>query len=385
MTAASTSISLNKKQKHTRSHRKVAQLLNIAGIEINGDNPWDIQVHNEQIYARILAQGSFGLGESYVEGWWSCEQIDSFIYKLYDAGLQSYDKSWANRIAVLEATLINLQSGSRAFDVGKHHYDLDNDLYQAMLDQRMTYSCAYWKDAKDLNTAQEAKLDLVCKKLFLEPGMRLLDIGCGWGGAARFAAEHYQVKVVGVTISEQQAIFARDHCKGLPIHIEQQDYKKIEGRFDRILSLGMFEHVGFKNYSIYMQFVADHLEENGLFLLHTVGANYTDRIGNAWAEKYIFPNSMLPSIAQIGKAAENKLVMEDWQNFGPDYDKTLLAWFRNFDACWPQLKKKYDQRFYRMWKYYLLSFAGVFRARENQLWQIVFSRKRDLLRYDSPR
>ncbi len=385
MSAASTSISHDRNRKDNRSHRKIGQLLNIAGITINGDKPWDIQVHNPKVYARILTQGALGLGETYMDGWWTCEQIDTFVQRIYDADLPSRVANWVDRAELLAAILINPQSGSRAFTVGKHHYDIDNDLYQAMLGQRMIYSCGYWKNARNLDEAQEAKLDLVCRKLFLEPGMRVLDIGCGWGGAAEFAAERYQVEVVGVTVSEQQANAARQRCKDLPVTIELQDYKAIEGRFDRIFSLGMFEHVGFKNYPAYMRFVASHLDEDGLFLLHTVGANYTDRIANSWVEKYIFPNSMLPSIAQIGKAAENLLVMEDWQNFGPDYEKTLLAWFRNFDACWSRLKYHYDQRFYRMWQYYLLSFAGAFRARENQLWQIVFSRKGRRLRYDSPR
>ncbi len=385
MTAASTSISHNKNQKYDRSHRKIGNLLNIAGITIDGDKPWDIQVHNPEVFSRILAQGSVGLGESYMDGWWSCDEIDSFVQRLYEANLPACLTNWVDRAALLAAIMLNSQSGSRAFDVGRHHYDIGNDLYRAMLGERMIYSCGYWKCARTLDDAQEAKLDLVCRKLFLEPGMRVLDIGCGWGGAARFAAERYRVEVVGVTVSERQANIAREHCEGLPVTIDLKDYKGIEGRFDRIFSLGMFEHVGFKNYSTYMQFVADRLESDGLFLLHTVGANYSDRIGNAWVEKYIFPNSMLPSIAQIGKATENLLVMEDWQNFGSDYAKTLLAWFRNFDASWPRLKDHYDQRFYRMWKYYLLSFAGAFRARENQLWQIVFSRKGRRLRYDAPR
>ncbi|MGH8557032.1 MAG: cyclopropane fatty acyl phospholipid synthase, partial [Methylococcales bacterium] len=321
----------------------------------------------------------------YMDGWWSCGEIDTFVQKIYDANLPSHVRTWIDRSELLFAVLMNLQSGSRAFTVGKRHYDIDNDLYRAMLGQRMIYSCGYWRQARTLDAAQEAKLDLVCRKLFLEPGMRVLDIGCGWGGAAEFAVQRYQVEVVGVTVSEQQARVARQRCKDLAVSIELKDYKAIEGRFDRIFSLGMFEHVGFKNYPAYMRFVLEHLEENGLFLLHTIGANYSDRINNAWVDKYIFPNSMLPSIAQIGKATENLLVMEDWQNFGPDYDQTLLAWFRNFDAAWPELKDRYDQRFYRMWQYYLLSFAGAFRSRETQLWQIVFSRKGRRSRYDSPR
>ena len=385
MTATSTSISLNNRPRRNLGKQKVVELLKIAGITLNGSHPFDIQVHNEKFYSRVLAEGFLGLGESYMDGWWDCDRIDEFIYRLFDANLRTRLKTWNDYLAVIEATILNRQSKSRAYQVGKQHYDIGNKLYQCMLDDNMIYSCGYWKEANDLNAAQEAKMDLVCRKLFLTPGMRVLDIGCGWGGVARFAAQHYGVKVVGVTVSKLQAETAVKVCEGLPVEIRLQDYRDITGHFDRIYSLGMFEHVGFKNFSTYMRFVAQHLAPDGLFLLHTVGANYTDKVGNAWVEKYIFPNSMLPSIAQIGAAAEKKLVMEDWQNFGPDYDLTLMAWFNNFDAHWPELKAQFDERFYRMWKLYLLSFAGAFRVRENQLWQIVFSRGRTRQCYDAPR
>jgi len=320
-----------------------------------------------------------------MDGWWNCEQLDEFFYRLVGTRLHYQFKTWTDYLAVVEANIINRQSKSRAYHVGKRHYDIGNNLYRCMLDKNLIYSCGYWREASDLDAAQEAKLDLVCKKLMLEPGMRVLDIGCGWGGTAKFAAERYGVEVVGATVSEQQALIAKQLCSGLPIEIKLQDYRDIDGTFDRIYSLGMFEHVGFKNYPGYMRFIADHLTEDGLFLLHTIGANYTDKVGNAWVEKYIFPNSMLPSIAQIGSATENLLIMEDWQNFGSDYDRTLMAWFENFDHHWPSLKEGYDERFYRMWKYYLLGFAGTFRVRENQLWQIVFTRDKRHQRYDAPR
>lgn len=285
----------------------------------------------------------------------------------------------------MRAKLINLQDRAGAYEVGRRHYDIGNDLYQRMLDKRMLYSCGYWKDATTLDEAQEAKLDLVCRKLRLAPGMRVLDIGCGWGGAARFAAERYHVEVVGITVSEQQAKHARELCQGLPVEIHLQDYRAIQGQFDRAYSLGMFEHVGHKNYGTYMQTVSEHLNEEGNFVLQTIGSNETDTVGNLWAERYIFPNSMLPSAQQIAVAIEGRFVLEDWQNFGPDYDTTLMHWFKNFNQSWQTLKSDYDDRFYRMWKYYLLSFAGAFRARHNQLWQIVLSPRGRRARYDAPR
>lgn len=359
--------------------------MNQAGIQLNGEQPWDIQTHNDSLYSRLLNFGTLGLGESYMDGWWSCEKLDEFVCRLFKAQLRTSINPWIDHLGVLRTTFLNLQAKSRAFEVARHHYDIGNDLYKEMLDERMIYSCGYWKHATDLNSAQEAKLDLVCKKLYLKPGMRVLDIGCGWGGTAKFIAERYGAEVVGVTVSVEQAELARTVCKDLPVEIKLMDYKQIKGKYDRILSLGMFEHVGFKNYSTFMQFIARHLENRGIFLLHTIGSNYTDKVGNTWVSRHIFPNSMLPSIAQIGKAAENQLVMEDWQNFGPDYDKTLMAWFNKFNNGWSNLEKHYDERFYKMWKYYLLSFAGSFRARENQLWQVVFSKNCFQQRYDSPR
>jgi cyclopropane-fatty-acyl-phospholipid synthase len=271
------------------------------------------------------------------------------------------------------AKLLNLQSLSRAFQVGEHHYDLGNDLYQLILDSRLTYSCAYWKNAKTLDEAQEAKLDLICQKLQLQKGMTLLDIGCGWGSLMKYAAQKYEVSCVGLTVSKEQVALGEQLCEGLPVKFLLQDYRTFKGRFDRVASVGMFEHVGYKNYRPFMEIVNRCLEDNGLFLLHTMGNN-SPCYGDLWINKYIFPNGTLPSIAQIATATEGLFVMEDWHNFGQDYDLTLLAVFEKFDKNWDKLKIKYEERFYKIWKYFLLSFAGGFRARYLQLWQIVFSK-----------
>jgi cyclopropane-fatty-acyl-phospholipid synthase len=274
----------------------------------------------------------------------------------------------------LQTLLFNNQKKSRAFIVGEQHYDLGNDLFSLMLDKELNYTCGYWKDVHDLESAQSAKLRLVCEKLNLKPGQKILDIGCGFGAFARFAVENYQVSVVGVTISKNQKKLADERCKGLPIEIRIQDYRDINEQFDNIVSLGMFEHVGYKNYQTYMDIVQRCLRDSGLFLLHTIGNNTSVTYANSWITKYIFPNGMLPSITQIGTACEGKFVMEDWHNFGPDYEKTLLVWHENFNRHWPELKSNYSERFKRMWDYYLLSCAGAFRARTLQLWQIVLSK-----------
>ncbi|MEW6036660.1 MAG: cyclopropane fatty acyl phospholipid synthase [Pseudomonadota bacterium] len=370
---------------HDFCRERFESLLEQAGIRIDGDRPWDIRVHDPAFFRRMFADASLGLGESYVDGWWDCDRPDELICRIVRAGLADRFRSWRDIAAALQASLFNLQHAARAFHVGQRHYDIGNDLYSRMLDRRMIYSCGYWKDAATLDEAQAAKLDLAFRKIGLEPGMRVLDIGCGWGGAAKLAAEKYGVEVYGVTVSAEQARHAREICQGLPVTIELKDYREIDGRFDRAYSLGMFEHVGCKNYATYMKVVADHLADDGLFLLHTIGINTSENHGNPWVERYIFPNSMLPSIAQIGAAIENRLVMEDWQNFGPDYDRTLLTWHENFERHWPELRPQYGDRFYRMWRFYLLSFAGAFRARYIQLWQIVLSPKGLPRRYDAPR
>lgn len=358
------------------AQRFIQDLADLAGITINGQNPWDIQVHHKQLYQRVLQDGARGLGEAYMEKWWDCEQLDVLFDKILSARLDTKVRIPFHFIVKqLIARIVNLQSKSRAKVVARHHYDLGNDLFTAMLDKQMIYSCGYWKNANNLDEAQTNKLELICQKLELKPGLKLLDIGCGWGGLAKYAAMHHGVSVVGVTISKEQADFAKNYCQGLPIQIELKDYRDVTQNFDRVVSVGMFEHVGEKNYPIFMRTVSKILSDDGLFLLHTIGGNETTLMPNEWITTYIFPNGLIPSITQIGKASEKLFVMEDWHNFGAYYDSTLLAWHQNFKNNWHRISDHYDERFYRMWTYYLLSCAGSFRARTNQLWQIVLSKR----------
>ncbi len=365
----------------------VKELLSLAEIEINGSNPWDIQVHDERFYKRAVTEVELGLGESYMDNWWDVEKLDEMIFRIIRADLQNKVKR--NLKVALQLAgfyIINMQARRRAFIIGERHYDLGNDLFQNMLDKRMNYSCAYWKNAATLDEAQENKLELICKKIYLKPGMRVLDIGCGWGAFGKYAAEKYGVEVVGLTVSKEQVALGKELCKGLPVELRLQDYREINEKFDRIVSVGMIEHVGHRNYREYFKIAARNLKDDGLFLLHTIGEVRSTKNTDAWTHKYIFPNGMLPSIAQLGKAIEGIFVMEDWHNIGADYDKTLMAWFDNFDNSWDKIKDKYNERFYRMWKYFLLSSAGAFRARsKNQLWQIVLSNKGVLGGYQSVR
>ncbi|MBU3942514.1 cyclopropane fatty acyl phospholipid synthase [Patescibacteria group bacterium] len=334
-----------------------------------------LQVHDERFYKRVLTEGSLGLGESYMDGWWDCQKLDELFNKLLSFEIEkNAKKSLPVLFGILMSKIFNMQSKGRAFNIGKKHYDIGNDLFKSMLDKRMVYTCGYWKEAKNLNQAQEAKLDLVCQKLKLKPGQKVLDIGCGWGSFAKYAAEKYKVNVIGITVSKEQVELGNKLCKGLPVEIRLQDYRDVNEKFDHIVSLGMIEHVGRKNYRTYMEVANRCLKDDGLFLLHTIGTNESGRTSDHWMNKHIFPGGILPSIKELGGSIEGLFIMEDWHNLSTDYDKTLMAWYKNFDKNWDKLKSNYDERFYRMWKYYLLSCAGGFRARKIQLWQIVLSK-----------
>ncbi|WP_445398876.1 cyclopropane fatty acyl phospholipid synthase [Zobellella sp. An-6] len=355
-------------------HRLWQELLADAGIEVNGPQPWDMQLKAPGVPERIFAEGSLGLGESYMDGAWDAQQPDELICRLLKARLHRKVHPSRLLLHALKARLLNRQTSKRAWQVGEAHYDLGNDFYAAMLDERMTYTCGYWQNAATLEQAQEAKLDLICRKLGLEPGMRVLDIGCGWGSFMGYAAEHYGVECVGVTISREQAQWARQRYPKLPLEFRLQDYRDLNESFDRVVSVGMFEHVGHKNYRTYMEVVHRCLQDGGLFLLHTIGKNERRPHTDPWIDKYIFPNGELPSIGQLGDAVDRLFVVEDLHNFGADYDKTLMAWHANFEQAWPRFREQLGDRFYRMWRYYLLACAGAFRARDIQLWQWVLAK-----------
>ena len=358
-----------------RSKAVVESVFASAGIAVNGRNPWDLQIHDKRFYNRVLAERSLGLGESYMDGWWDSERVDELIHRLLRAGADQENRNSPRMwLAWLQAVLVNRQSKRRSLVVAEQHYDIGNDVFLSFLDDYNQYSCAYFRNTNDLDAAQTNKLDLICRKLNLKPGDKVLDIGFGWGGLSRYMAEKYQCQVTGVNISSQQMKYATDLCRDLPVRLESRDYREIDGQFDKIVSVGMFEHVGYKNYRCFMEVVHRILKQDGVFLLQTIGGNQSQVRLEPWLTKYIFPNSMLPSISQIGKAIEGLLVMEDWHNLGPHYDRTLMAWHQRFQNAWPKLKGQYGERFKRMWDYYLLSCAGAFRSRSIQLWQIVMTK-----------
>ncbi|MEZ4898679.1 MAG: cyclopropane fatty acyl phospholipid synthase [Saprospiraceae bacterium] len=362
--------------RNTRMRSLLGNLLARADITINGDREWDFKVHREDVFARIIAEGSLGLGESYMDGWWECDQLDEFFHRVLKARLdKKIPVNLPSILIYLKSSLLNMQSRQRSGKVARQHYNLGNDFYMSFLDPYNQYTCGYFKDTQDLNIAQEQKLDLICRKLQLQASDRVLDIGCGWGGFARYAAEHYGCHVTGITISDEQIDYARTFCQNLPVNILKKDYRDLNDHYSKILICGMIEHVGYKNYRKIMEIVHRNLDDNGLFLLHTIGGNTSVKYAEPWTSKYIFPNSMIPSANQLSKAMEGLFIFEDWHNLGTHYTPTLKSWFANFHRNWDQFSNKYGEKFYRMWKYYLLSSAGAFKARELQLWQIVLSKR----------
>jgi cyclopropane-fatty-acyl-phospholipid synthase len=362
---------------------RVAGLLALGDIRVDGDRPWDLRVHDERFYGRVLAEGALGIGESYMDGWWDCHQLDELFHRMLAARLErEVRRDWRTLGHLAVSRVVNLQTRRRSRRVARQHYDLDTDLYMSFLDPYNQYTCAYFRGTDDLDRAQEQKLELICRKLHLSAEDHVLDIGCGWGGFARFAAERYGCRVTGVTISSVQAKYARDYCQGLDVEIVECDYRDLPGRLvgreiTKVLVCGMIEHVGFRNYRPLMEVVANCLPDGGLFLLHTIGGQRTSTTmkQNRWLARYIFPVGMLPSLKQLATAAEGVLVLEDLHAFGPrHYEKTLLAWYDNFERNWPAINERYGDRFFRMWRFYLLSLAGSFRADKQYLWQIVFSK-----------
>jgi cyclopropane-fatty-acyl-phospholipid synthase len=353
----------------------VQDLFASADIRFDGRRPWDIRVHDARFFRAVLAGGTLGFGESYMDGWWDCEALDEMCCRAIRARLEErVPVNLHTALAFASSFLLNLQTRRRARLVGRRHYDVGNDFFECMLDPSMQYSCAWFRDTNDLAQAQREKMDLICRKLGLEKGMSLLDIGCGWGGLARHASEHYGCRVVGITISEEQRRYGAELSRGLPVEIRLQDYREISEQFDRVVSVGMLEHVGPKNYRKYMRKVFETLRPGGVFVCQSIAANFSSHYPDPWVARYIFPNSMIPSAAQVSKATEKLLVLEDVQNLGGDYEKTLKAWESNFRRSWHRFASRYGETFYRMWRFYLLGCAGAFRARGLQLFQFVFSK-----------
>lgn len=359
---------------------KIEQILTEMDVKINGNRPWDIQVHDNRFLSRIFQDQSIGAGESYMEGWWDCAALDELFYRIAKKKMVTrFYNPWKIKYITFKNALFNQQTPHKSEEVAQVHYNLGNSLYERMLGKSMAYTCGYWKNATSLDEAQFAKYDLVCRKLTLKPGETVLEIGCGWGGLAKYIAEHYQCTVVGCDIGKEPIRYAQVLCKGLPVKLYHCDYRSTKLynprniKFDKMVSVGVLEHVGYKNYAMLLDICRHFLKPEGIFLLHSIGGNRSKNYCEPWINRYIFPNGMLPSTKQLGQAFENRFVVEDLHNFGAYYEKTLKAWYDNFNQHWEEFSEQYGEKFRRMMNYYLLSCAGAFRAREMQLWQYVLT------------
>ncbi|CAG0895166.1 unnamed protein product [Cyprideis torosa] len=344
------------------------------GIRFNGKNRWDIQVHNTKLIERMASDTGLGFGEAYMEGWWDCDDLEELFYR-WASGPNGCYMPLTDRFRYRLQHLMNRQNESLSKTVAICHYDLGNDLYTAFLDKTMNYTCAYWRKADNLDQAQIDKMELTARKLKLKPGMKVLDLGCGFGSMAKYLAENYQVEVVAYNISTQQVNYAREICAGLPVEIRHEDYRKAEGLYDRVYSIGLLEHVGVKNYRTYFEVAERCLKDDGIMLTHAITLMHpTQPSTERWVDTYIFPNGWLPWETDFITYSKGLFVVEDLHNFGYDYYKTLMAWHQNFEKNWPTLEQKYGQKFYRMWRFYLLGAAGHFRARKFHLLQVVYSK-----------
>lgn len=367
----------------------IKDLCNQADIAVDGNRPWDLHVHNPAFYDRVLADGSLGIGEAYMEGWWDADDLYGFFERILPHGRVAKTKNtgWRTGFAFLKAKLFNVQTRAQSRQLADAHYNLSNELFEHMLGPSMAYSCGYWEYATDLDAAQIAKYELICRKLHLQAGERLLDVGCGWGGFARYAAEQYGVEVVGVTVADEQARYAQHACRGLPVKIVSCDYREFDcrdhgGLFDKVASIGMIEHVGYRNYRTLLAKIEASLRERGLLLLHTIGSNASMESADPWLTTYIFPGGVLPSIHQLGEAAEDLLVLHDLENIGVHYTPTLRAWNDNFETYWSNSRDEQnrpqiwgsEETFNRMWRYYLLSCAADFAIGDSQVWQLVYAK-----------
>ncbi|WP_088243550.1 class I SAM-dependent methyltransferase [Calothrix rhizosoleniae] len=343
-------------------------------------------IHNPHTYDRVLAFGALGFGEAYMDGWW--DEENNNLVELLCLFFRSNVYSKARRRITIPLLLNVITQRLRTVPTRiqnsrknvQHHYDLGNDFYQHFLDPTMTYSCGYRiRETDSIEQMQLQKYELICKKLALQPGESLIDIGCGWGGMLIYAAEHYGISGTGITLSVEQAALAKERIeqKGLSdkIKIVIADYREIQGQYDKFVSIGMFEHVGKGSFATFMQKASEFLTPNGVGMLHTIGTQGNERIG-AWTAKYIFPGGYIPQLHELTQELwAAKLSVAHCENLKPHYAETIKHWAANFTtnrAKIASLGATYDERFFRMWYLYLQSSEASFRDGSLQVYQILF-------------
>ena len=342
----------------------------------------EIIIKNDIFFNKLLDRGELGLAESYMDGDWESNDLGNLLKKLmfYQDILESKAKYQTINFLYLKIfstyeSFFNTNTLIKSPENIQKHYDVGNDLYNKMLGTTMQYTCAYFnKDDMTLDEAQESKMDLIAKKLDLKEGMDVIDIGCGFGSMANYLAKKYKVKVTGVTLSPEQKNFSDEYFGNENVSIEVKDYRLVRGKFDRVYSVGMFEHIGSKNYKEYFDKCYDLLKDDGIMFCHTMGISRPNYHQNEYfASKYIFPEGELPDMLNLTEGYSEKWRLEDFQNIGISYSKTFDAWRENI-GNWETLEG-YDERFKRMWEYYLHLFAENFRCQNFLLFQNVFTKK----------
>lgn len=343
-----------------------------------------ILIKNDACFDKMFQKGELGTAESYMDGDWESNDLEYVLYTILDNHGSIVEKlksqSWWLFYAFFvtqykrffsKNTLITSKQNI------KMHYDVGNDLYEKMLGQHMQYTCAYFhRPDMTLDEAQEAKMALIAKKLDLQPGMKVLDIGCGFGHMVNYIATRYDVQITGINISEAQLSHAKANFSRNNVRFLLQDYRDVDEKYDRIYSIGMIEHVGKANYPVYFDKCFDCLNDDGLILVHTI--TYSERLWisnetNSFIMKYIFPESELPHVSDFLQAYNNRWQLEDFQNFGMSYAKTLRSWRKNI-GNWEGLDE-YDERFRKMWNFYLQEMAAMFHHKTAGLGQFVFTKK----------
>lgn len=354
----------------------VARIFSIADVAINGTRRWDIRVSDDRFFPSVLFQGSLGLGESYLRGWWTCEDLEELFYRLITGGLERISRALpVHMIGRLADRFVNQQTRDKSLRVAERHYNLGNDLFLSFLGAYKNYSCGLYESTQTLDEAQVAKMEKICHELDLRPGDRLLDVGGGWGEFARFAATRHGCHVTSINIADEQIAYATEYCGDAPVEIRKCDYREISGRYNKIAVIAMLTHVGYKNYRLFMEVMSRCLEPNGLILIETVGGHVSQTNCEPWTDKYIFPGGMIPSLEQLDRSVEGLFHRTRISEFGLSYVRTLRSWHQNLLAAWPTLRHRYDDSTRLMFEYFFLSCAGAFRARDLVYWHVLLSKR----------
>lgn len=349
-------------------------LLREANIEPNGASPWDPQIKDERFYRTVLLRGSVGLGDAYLNGWWECADISGFILRIIKSGIHLRVPRVDIFLRRLRFGLIDAQNRIRSKRVAELHYDEDPYIFEVMLGSTNSYTCARWKGVITLDAAQQQKMDLLCKKAGLSSGMTVLDIGSGWGGFLAYAAERYQVRGIGLTISKTQLDYARKRYGNLPVEFRLQDYRDFVGGVDAVVSICVIEHVGSDHYREYFQKVRETLtREDGFFAMQCILACDTQARMDPWTEKHIFPNGILPTLERIENAVEGILHIVDREFFRDDYVRTFSAWYENLVRNKNAIIARCGVRYFRKYEYYLCLYIAGFGSGRIDVGQFVLS------------